>query len=281
MKNQSELWVIFKLSGSLYAINSDHIEGISQLPEKIVRIPESPSYVKGITKNRNKVSTLLDMRILFGEKSIQQEYAEFCTFTDQGLKCHTDWVEAFKTCVQENIPFPLAKDPHKCAFGIWHDSGYPLSAALETFMTKLEDPHNKLHKELSVLENYLKEPHSELLQTQIESCLFRIDGYTDQITAILHDAKDMFLNAYRTMVINMHNEQNHSLGLVVDEIIGVENIGVIFSDTVMDKMEHSELIQCVANDESGHNLLLLLNEETIFQLSKDLDHAARNMEEAL
>ncbi|MEY8356423.1 chemotaxis protein CheW [Lachnospiraceae bacterium 54-53] len=66
-----------------------------------------------------------------------------------------------------------------------------------------------------------------------------------------------------TMMIMMRLKDDQSLALIVDEIVGVEQIGEIYHNTAVDKISRSELVGGVASTLDGNNLLLLIDEKQI------------------
>lgn len=145
--DKDDLWVIFKLSESMYAVNSGCIEGIASVPEQVTVVPEAESYVRGIVKQRGRIVTLIDLCRLF------------CLKKDKSGDAPVD------------------------------------------------------------------------------------DG--------------------STMMIMIKIKEEQSLALVVDEIVGVEQIGEIYRNSALDKISHSELVGGVASTLDGNNLLLLIDEKQI------------------
>lgn len=72
-----------------------------------------------------------------------------------------------------------------------------------------------------------------------------------------------------SMMIVIKREGEERVALIVDEIDGVEQIGEIYQNTVMDKLSRSELVGGVASSLSGDQLILLIDEKAINQLFLD------------
>ncbi|WP_077612119.1 chemotaxis protein CheW [Clostridium sp. Marseille-P2415] len=145
--DKDDLWVIFKVAGNMYAVNSGSIEGIDRVPEQVTAVPEAESYIQGIVKLRGKIITLIDLWEIFG--------------------------------VKPDKPADIPED----------------------------------------------------------SC--------------------------KTMMIMMKFEDEQGLALIVDEIVGVEQIGEIYHNTSLDKIGHSELVGRVASTLDGNDLLLLIDEKQV------------------
>jgi chemotaxis signal transduction protein len=65
-------YVLFKITDSLYCINSKHISTIVQLPGYST-IPAAPAIVTGMFKYRNEVIQMLDLRVTLGLKYNSEE----------------------------------------------------------------------------------------------------------------------------------------------------------------------------------------------------------------
>ncbi len=58
-------WLIFKLKGSLYTINSKIITSIVMKPDEITYVPGVQTYMKGLIHLRGNVVPLIDLKMLF------------------------------------------------------------------------------------------------------------------------------------------------------------------------------------------------------------------------
>lgn len=83
------------------------------------------------------------------------------------------------------------------------------------------------------------------------------------------NAGEAFAEDGPAMMIIIKREGKQRVALIVDEIDGVEPIGEIYQDTVVDKISRSELVGGVASSLSGDQLLLLIDEKEINQLFCD------------
>lgn len=261
---KDDLWVLFRLEGSMYAVNSCCIEGIAREPEQITAVPEAEAYVRGIVKQRGKITTLIDLRKVFGIKATSEEYDEFSAVIEKAKSAHKKWVDELLKCIDEECPFCMEKDPHKCEFGRWYDQYEPSVTLVKNRLEKIRDPHYRLHKLGNQFDQELKK------QTITEGLLKEIGSEAQnierEILKCMDDTKEYFIENNRTMMITIKLHNNQSLALIVDEIVGVEQIGNIFKDTSFDKMEHSELVGNVAATMDGNELLLLIDEEKIYEM---------------
>jgi purine-binding chemotaxis protein CheW len=66
-KEQSELMqlIIFKLAGEEYGLSIDQIKEVVLTP-RIARMPQTPSYIKGVTNIRGNIIAIMDLEQKFG-----------------------------------------------------------------------------------------------------------------------------------------------------------------------------------------------------------------------
>lgn len=87
----------------------------------------------------------------------------------------------------------------------------------------------------------------------------------------LFAVKAMENEHYRSMVITLENSGGRAVGIIVDEIIGVEHLGEMYHDSTLDKMKHSQLLCGVASREQGDSLMLLLDERRVLAMGKKVE----------
>ena len=116
--------IVFQSNGIVFSMPSNNVQAIISLP-KINFIPNLKPHIRGIIKNRNKVYSVIDFRLLTSQPSIAEQLAEFRVMLDQREEDHVKWLVELENSVIENRSFNLATDPHKCAFGKWYDNLKP------------------------------------------------------------------------------------------------------------------------------------------------------------
>lgn len=270
---RDSLWVVFCSAGSRYAINSDFIGGITMVPETVTSVPDAEPYVRGITKLATGVVTLLDLRVLFGTPTIEQELDEFKANMNRGRNGHLAWMKELEACVTERRAFHLATDSHQCEFGRWYDDYDIALSTVQNKMEMIEEPHHKLHSVTLTVNQLMRQEDGVLNRERLAEALRQAEGYKDEILSCMTEAEREFHDNRRTMMVTLKSNTKRDIALMVDEIVGVEKLGEIIHDDTLDKMDHSELIGGVALDISGENLLLLLDEERLFDLGHKLDGA--------
>lgn len=69
----------FVLEDQNYAILVDDVRRVSQL-HKIVRVPQTPKYVLGVTDYGNQIATVIDLKCLLGIPRIQSNQYQFIIY---------------------------------------------------------------------------------------------------------------------------------------------------------------------------------------------------------
>lgn len=267
MEHMDSLWVIFRIAGNQYAINSDYINGILMEPEQVTGVPDSEPYVRGIIKNRGQIITLLDVRTIFGQMGLDKDYDEFCLWMDELKQKHMDWVEALKHCSVKNQRFIVTKDSQ--IPGITYQAGRLKIDSVRVLLDKANEVCIRLKEEAISLEKALNQTVNQerSLQKTLDTSLQKADQYLRQILSFLDKAREAYLeNCRRMMIVIKNNTHKREVGLIVDEIVGVNKLGLTFSNTTLENMNHSSLIRAVASSQEDDELILLLDENEIFHL---------------
>jgi chemotaxis signal transduction protein len=257
-------YIIFKLSGSLYCIDSRHVSTIVQQPEYNT-IPAAPANVTGMFKYRDQVIQMLDLRITFGLKSIFSEYNEFEQMIDARKQDHINWVVAFERYITDGGVFTLAKDSHQCALGKWYDRFSTDNQAVMSHLRKMEEPHEKLHHSAFEVEECRQNLDGEEQKLQLSQILkLAKETYMPQILALLDESKEIFRSAlFKEMVLILDGT---SWGIVVDEIVAVEDLDIIADRKQDPLINRSSFIHNVMESNKREGLIFELN--TINLLSK-------------
>jgi len=262
--HSEDLWVLFRLKGNLYAVNSKCTSGIAREAGQVTLVPESKPYVRGITKAWGKVLALIDLRVVFGIQTMQEEFNEFSGVMDSAKEAHRKWVAELCHCAEKKSSFSLEKNPHHCAFGLWYDKYEAPVKSVKKCMDRIRDPHYALHH-LSVdydRELAKKEPSDEKLKNIADKAM----EIQKQIFGNIDAAEEVFKENYRTMMIEIKTSDSQEVALIVDEIVGVEPIGDIYYDETVEKMAHSPLLSQTASTSDGKELLFLIDEKEVGKL---------------
>lgn len=256
-------YIVFKIAESSYCINSRYISTIVQLPH-YDKIPAAPANVTGMFRHRDKVIQMLDLRTTFGFKTMSEECQEFEAMIDARKQDHVKWVNELERTIETGEAFKLAKDPHQCALGKWYDQFTCDNSAVLFHLRKIEEPHKKLHHAADEAENCKKDCalqdeedcEKKVLHCVKEECMPTILGLLDETKKIFHSS------IYREMVLLLDGV---NWGIVVDEIVGVQELDVIEQRDQRRVVNQASYIRNVLEDQSQSGLIFELNVDTLFK----------------
>jgi purine-binding chemotaxis protein CheW len=256
-------WLIFTLHGNAYAINSKFVSGIL-VPPPVTPLPEAPDIYKGLVDIRGDVFPLLEVRKLFHFNGVEEECAEFDGVIDGFKDAHIHWVGEMKRCATENAAFLLPTDAAKCDYAVWfeeykHKPYHPAAA----FLGKVEEPHKLLHKTAETIAKLSKEGRNRDVNELILEQLTLGEKYTQIILGMFDEAKLALRNSFRETVVTL-SDGKENLGLLVDEVLGVDKIEMVSDDRAMNKfVEISYFVGVGHNKEKTDKEILIVDEEML------------------
>jgi len=252
-------WLVFKLKDRLFAVNSEHTSSIIQMPERVEAMPGAAKKVRGIINLRGSIIPLLDLRVIFDMPSMEQEYIEFRDMLEARKQDHLNWVKELKRCVETGDEFKLATDPHKCAFGRWYDSFETEYQTLRHHLNKINEPHKRLHR--AAEEVFSCNQKHELCEREecLKVTLQRVEEeYVPKIVHLLDEAKELFRQQFHPMVVILNNGEE-LVGIIVDEVIAVENLEKIADKGDFSKFNDSQYMEGVSQRPGSNGLILMLS----------------------
>ena len=113
-------FVIFQIKGDSYAIASANVREIITMPQ-VTGIPNTPPQVRGVINLRGRIIKLIDLRVQLGLPPLRAEMDALIQLLRDREQDHRNWLAELESCVRERRPFGMARDPHKCKFGLWYD----------------------------------------------------------------------------------------------------------------------------------------------------------------
>jgi len=143
--NKNLPWVIFILHNQKFAFSVNDVREMLAM-QKIITVPDNPSYFRGVTNLRNQVLPVVDLRKKMGMQGLAEEMDELVEMLVQREEEHKQWIDELEASVREKRPFKLTTDPHQCAFGKWYDSFRTDNLVLEFCLKKFDEPHKRIHE---------------------------------------------------------------------------------------------------------------------------------------
>lgn len=142
---ESDTYVIFSANQTYYGLNSAHVTEMIQVTE-ITATVDSPHYVRGVANLRGIVIPIVNLRSRLGMKSLEEEAQEFLSLLNECENGHVHWLKELEAVIDEKREFHLARDPHKCKFGLWYDNYKSKDMFIAKYLLKFDKPHQEIHK---------------------------------------------------------------------------------------------------------------------------------------
>lgn len=265
--------IIFRLKDDYYSVSSESVQTIMQMPA-FKKIPNSDPMITGIFMLRDVTVPLLDMRVAFEMKTINDEYKEFCEMIDLRKQDHVIWVDELRRCTATGSKFTLAKDAHKCEFGRWYDSYDTEHNIVLSHLHQIEIPHHRLHNSANVIEEMLAQDNQE----GIKEVMAKIDNdYMPKILNLLEETKQIYREAYREMVLVLTG-RSKSIGLIVDEVMAVEVLGDVSGDDAVRRLNNTRYISGVKKSEKINEIIMDIDANRLINIAADLTGPVSNGE---
>jgi purine-binding chemotaxis protein CheW len=167
-----------------------------------------PPETSGVINIRGNILELIDLRIRLGLASSTTDLDALIQLLRDREQDHRNWLKELEACVRERRPFNLARDPHKCKFGLWYDSFNSQEQSIQaTFfriaLRKMDAPHQIIH---AAADEVLKKAE---------------DGHFDEALAIL----DKRRNCELALLIKLFEESRQILKDTRREVVVVVTNG--------------------------------------------------------
>lgn len=248
-------YIVFKIFGKLYCVTSKYISTIMQLPD-FEELPDAEPCITGVYTLRGELVQMLDLRTLFRMPSLAQEYQDFSAMIDARKQDHINWVNELKKSVAENYQFPLATDPHKCAFGRWYNSFVSENNEINLYLKKLEFPHRMLHEAAIKVGECVRDCANCKREKCLEVALREAeDRYMPQLLDLLDGVKEVFKSAmYHEMSLVLSGGKG--IAIIVDEVLSVEQLTDVEETSEENRFQGTPYICGVKKSEKIDGLIM-------------------------
>ena len=254
--------IVFKVGQMTCAVDGASVISIQRM-EEFTLTPHSPDEIFGSINFRNKVIPILDLRTIFGLPTRMKEYSDFIKMLDQRKQDHINWVSTLKESVKNNMHFPLATNPHQCAFGKWYDKYDNPNKKIMFHLERIRDPHNKLHyAALDVAKIQEKDCSEDEKKAQIQEILRQAENeYMATVVGLLDSAKTIFKDIYQTMLIVL--EDKEQIAVAVDEVVAVTNLEEVTVEK--QSLMCGSMVQRFLKGKSDDDIIYHLSHDALFK----------------
>lgn len=217
-------YVLFEAGKGLYAVSAEFVQEMLILPP-VVRVPNMPPEIRGVISLRGSILKLIDLRLVLGVASAQSDVDSLIQLLNDREQDHRNWLKELEACVQERRPFTLARDPHKCKFGMWYDHYKNEEQTIQgTFfrvaLKKMETPHRIIH---ASADEVLKRAESGNFQEAL-AILAKLRSCELAMLVRLFEESRKILKDIRREIVIVVKRGAKQLAMSVDGVQSVEHI---------------------------------------------------------
>lgn len=252
----SELpWLIFTLSGNAYAVNSEYVNGIEVKSDKITPLPKAPDVYCGMVERRGEVYPLLNMRKVFGFKSLDEELGEFRKLIEDKIAEEKAWFKGIISQLESGGNVHIINQNNNNFF----DKLAEYSSAINAKIEKAKRAFNELSGILNDILAAAPE-EKEMLLNRAKNEAFK------QVLKALDGIVKAQESSFRETVVVL-SDGDQMLGLLVDQVLAVDKINPVSGSEKMRALMQSEYFEGVAQNNRVNLEILIINEEKILKLS--------------
>lgn len=253
----SELpWLIFTLNGNAYAVNCSYVNGIEMKSERITPLPQAPEVYCGMVERRGEVYPILNMRKVFGFKSLDEELEEFRKLVEDKIAEEKAWFGKIISQLENGDNVHIINQNNNKFFDIFAEYD---SSAVNAKIEKAKRAFNDLSAALNNVLTAVPE-EKEMLLNRAKNEAFR------QVLVSLDGIVKAQESSFREIVVVL-NDDSQMLGLLVDQVLAVDKVHSVTGSERMRVLLQSKYFEGVARNDRVDLEILVINEEELLKLS--------------
>lgn len=245
-------YIVFKSAGRLFTLNSANVLAIQEMPN-VEAVPQAPDGMRGIFIFHGDVAPVFDFRWVLGESSMESEANQFTVMLEARKQDHINWMNKLRECARSKAPFPLATDPHKCAFGKWYDTFETDNGAVKVHLRKIEQPHKELHETAVKVMDCVAQNGKCDVEQMLETAQKK---YVNNVLHILEEAKGVFDDSFREMALVMSLD-GKLCALAVDEVLSIDELSLAGGKDSIASISNTSLVSDVRQSERYPGSLII------------------------
>ncbi|MCM1328659.1 MAG: chemotaxis protein CheW [Ruminococcus sp.] len=250
-------WLIFTLGGNAYAINSSFVNGIEMKSEKITPLPNAADVYCGMVERRGEVYPLLNMRKIFGFKSLDNELSEFKKIIEAKIAEEKAWFGKIIAQLESGETVHMINQNNNRFFDMLSEYGSALTAKI--------DKAKRAFYDLSAALNKAAEAAPEKRDAEVNAAK---EAFRQVLTALDGITKAQE-NSFREIDVVI-SDGSQMMGLLVDQVLAVDKIRSVVGSERMRVLMQSKYFEGVARNDRVDLEILVVNEEELMKLS-DVD----------
>lgn len=261
-------WVSFYLQDEQFAVSTKYVREMVAMP-KIIKIPQTPEYIRGVINLRGKTIPIMDLRVKLGMTSLVYETDQLITLMNEREEDHKNWIAELEASVQEKREFKLTTDPNKCKFGKWYNSFKTENRVLESLLKKFNRPHQKIHAIAKKVE--------EAVAGENYEAAFRIinetrDNELAEMIMLFEEVRTLLRESTREIALVLEC-QDTEMVISVDSVETVEKLSREKIEKLSDVVNtvNNEFISGIGKREKDETMIQLIDVKKLVQKESNLD----------
>lgn len=212
------LHVMVRVGDRLFGIPAACVAEMVRLP-RLSQVPHSQEHVRGVMTLRGEAIEVFDLRRVVGLPTLRAETEELLEMLAAREEDHRRWLAELERSVRERVPFGLATDPHKCAFGRWYDAFETDNAMLLRYLPKFDEPHQRIHALAREVDELVRAGDADRAIARIEATRGR---ELAEMIALFRGLRDVLGGDRREIVLVLrHPDTGASVAYSVDIVESV------------------------------------------------------------
>ena len=258
-------FVLFEVGNGLYAMSSEFVREMLILPP-VVRVPNMPPEIRGVINIRGSILKLVDLRIVLGVASAQSDLDVLIQLLHDREQDHHNWLKELEACLRERRPFNLARDPHKCKFGLWYDQYKNQQQTIQAAffrmaLKKMDAPHRIIH---ASAEEVLKTAENGKFEEALAILERRRNRELAMLVKLFEESRQILKETRREIVMVVRNGAKQ-FAMSVDGVQSVEHIPCVNVEPVPAALAGLGGMNCqVAQRAKTRQTVLLLAPDFLF-----------------
>ena len=212
-------FVLFQLKGRLFAIDSEIVREIVAMPQ-VTRVANTPPEVRGVMNLRGNLIRTIDLRVKLGFPPLQKELQALVQLLRDREQDHRNWLAELEACVRERRPFGMARDPHKCKFGLWYDQFRTDDKLLQMTLPSMDQPHKAIH---ATADEALRLAEKGDSKAALELISARREHELAGLVRLFDESRRLLVEKHREVAVVLFRGKDR-LAFSADGVEGVEGI---------------------------------------------------------
>ncbi|GBF23316.1 hypothetical protein tpqmel_0720 [Candidatus Gastranaerophilus sp. (ex Termes propinquus)] len=188
-------------------------------------------------------------------------------FESSFVEDHKKYVEELLNSIDTGISPALTLNSHQCPFGVWYDNYKPTNNLVINHLKKIDEPHKRLHvigaEVVKLLSSSRGDSEERLQALKQEVC----ERLAPELIGLLEKTLKIIKDSIREMVVILEFS-GANIGLIVDEVHSVEVLSYLSKDMDLKSAYGSKYINSVAKSNKMDEMVLLVDERSIFDTFK-------------